>query len=218
MFRALLFVQWRASRWVVFTAALAAFATPLLVLAPFGSRELGGVAPGALLEGAAAGAIALRFCAALAGMFLGITAWHADQQLGFTYALTRPVPRWYFVAMRFGGGVLMIAGIGAALALSTAVVALGWHLPERLHLYPVGLAARWVLATLVVFSAFFGLATVPSRGWARGFVWTWAGLLAVTVADLLLLQGRIVTLVGAALASPWSPLAIFGGRWFFIDV
>ncbi len=228
MLRAVLFVLWRWSRWVLIVLAVVAFAVPVVTAARLGGLNLADVPVRDVLSSFAAAGVLLMPIAMLCGMTMGTIAWSIDQQLGMVYFLVHPVPRWYSVLLRFtAGGMLLMLPVLALLAGCLIVSLLGTA-PEFVHAYPVSLTLRFAASAVVIYCLLFGAAGAFNR----------------TVADdpanigkaLLVLGGMITTLAllawldnsifGGTLerfftrwfTGNWSPFALFFGRWGLFDV
>jgi hypothetical protein len=152
------------------------------------------------------------------GLLTAMRAWAPDHLGRHVYALVLPLPRWHYVLLRFGAGLLLLLGplvavsLGAMLATSIAT------LPSGLHGYPLALAVRFGLALFVSYSVFFAI----SSGTARTAGMLIAALGVVAVAQVLASAASIdLPIAQTALRGifDWpGPLAIFAGRWMLIDV
>jgi hypothetical protein len=219
MFRQILHTQWMSSRIVVIAVAILALAIPL------GSVYYGGDLRGAdpyqvsswLYASRTVGQI-IPVVALGLGVLLGLTAWSSDHAGRHVYALSLPLPRWKFVLMRFGSGLVLLSvpvvslGIGAVIA-SRAVI-----LPAGIHAYPLQMTLRFGLASIVMFAIFFTI----SIGTRRAVVFTLGLLGGLVLADILLASfGRhaIVLETAFTMLTTWpGPLAILMSGWALFDV
>lgn len=218
MFKHVLFTQWKWAQWGLLVACALAVAMPMFAIASLGGRDVT-ILPiynvVATMQGAGVGYGALSL---LAGLWIAASAWSVDQQFDYVYALTRPVPRWYFVLLRFGAGsVLVGAVVVACLAGALAGSALV-KLPATLHAYPGALTLRFGLALFVAFGGAFGLFGAASKTISRSTAIGLFVLIVVVAFDGLLLGGVLSKGVGRWLVSRWSPLGVYIGRWMLIDV
>lgn len=218
MFKQVLYTQWKWAQWGLLVACVVVFATPMLALASLGGRDVS-LLPVDTVVGALQGAgVGYAVCAVLAGMWIAASAWSNDQQLDYVYALTRPVPRWYFVMLRFGGGTALVAAVVAACVAGALVGASVVRLPATLHTYPGALSLRFALALFVSFGAAFGVFGAASKSLSRSTAIGLVAVLGIVAFDVTLLGGALSSAVGRFLVSRWSPIGVYIGRWMLIDV
>jgi hypothetical protein len=219
MFGQVLRAQWIASRQAVLTFIVLGFAAPLAGVY-FGTA--GASADVGQVHGWLAGAekigMVIPVMALFAGVFFGMAAWTPDHLGRHVYALSLPLPRWQFVLLRFGAGMVLLAAPVGALGLGAFVASLAVTLPTGIHAYPVQLTVRFALACTLCFSIFFALAIATKR----------AVLLVLGVIGGVLLADVTLRAFGGEsqlaetllnLVTSWpGPLAILMGRWALFDV
>jgi hypothetical protein len=220
MFAAVCRMQWKASFTAVSLLAVAGFIAPLLAVQQAGfavgdRRAWDLVGMLTLVE--AAGAL-FQVLAIILGLTLSVTAWSADHQSDHVYALTLPVPRWYYVVLRFGAGVLLIVPVTLAVGLGCAVAIQGVELPVGLRTYGTAITLRFALAALVSYAATFALAAGTKRTVALAIglpvaVFAIAELLAMAGVG----EGLLVMLVDGIFTRP-GPFEILAGPWSLIGV
>src|SRR5689334_12660209 len=218
MFRVILYHQWKWSRLIVVLGSIAGFALPIVSLQGAARAGSNPLAPGDLLRAVQSWGVLYPVLAATLGLLVALATWTPDHRGRHVHALVLPVPRWRYVLLRFGAGIVLLAApivavlAGALLATRTA------SLPPGLQGYPATLAVRFALAVLVAFSVFFAV----SAGTART-----AGIILALIGGVILVQilAHVATvdldLLGKLqlLILNWpGPLAIFVGRWMLIDV
>jgi hypothetical protein len=219
MYKQVLKAQWLAARLAVVSLAVIAFALPLLI-----------VTYGGNLEGAPAGRVAVWLFAAekigtlipglalLLGLLLGLGAWAPDHAGKHVYALSLPVPRSMYILVRFAAGATLLALPTAALGLGALVATAAVQLPSGVHAYPVQLAVRFALASLVCYAIFFAI----SISTKRAVLATLGVVCGILLADLLLLavgaEGSVTETVFFFLTNWPGPLSILMGRWALFDV
>lgn len=228
MYEPLLFLHWRQSRIALIPFTVAAFALPLLSVQGLGLPAGSGHLP--LVAYRTMGLLELwlplyPILAAATGATLALTAWTWDHQLGHVHALSLPVARWQYVLRKMGAGVVLILVPTVALLVGGLLAAASVSLPEGLHAYPVQLALRFLLATLVAYAILFAMAAGTVR----------TTMIVVTAAIVLLfLAGTLSEPLGQlfpALDNPnlaeWiveslvnapGPFEVFTGTWSLIDV
>ncbi len=218
MFRAILYSQWKWSRWIVTLGTIAAFALPIISLQGAASAGRNALAAEELLRAVRSWGTLYPVLAAALGLLVAIASWAPDHRGRHVHALSLPLPRWRYVLLRFGSGVTVLAVpivavvAGALLATWTAT------LPPGLQGYPVALGLRFALAVLLAYSVFFAVSAGTAR--TAGIILAVIGGLIVvqilaTAADVDLdLSGTMQRVV---LNWP-GPLAVFTGRWMLVDV
>jgi hypothetical protein len=152
-----------------------------------------------------------------AGVTLAITTWYDDIQGKHVYALSLPLPRWYYVALRLAVGMTSVLVMVSALWLAAMFAALLATLPPGLHAYPGGLAVRFALATTLWFTAAFAIASASERTQRVVLL-----IAAALILGSLALAATGVTAPGEALfdwVSRWPGITdTFAGRWLLFDV
>jgi hypothetical protein len=220
MFAAVCRVQWKASFTPVFLLALAGFIIPLLAVqqAGFsvGDRRAWDLV--VMLSEVESVGMLFPIVAVVLGLTLSVSAWSADHQGDHVYALTLPVPRWYYVLLRFGAGAVLIVPVAAAVGLGCALAIGSLDLPQGLRSYAMAVTLRFALAGLVAYAALFALAA----GTKRTAALTLGAIVAIfALAEFLAMAGLgpglFGLLVEGILSRP-GPFGIFGGPWMLIGV
>lgn len=217
MFGRILHTQWIWGRTGLLPMVVVVFTLPLLAIQPFNDADAVGFQLQFMLRQSAIWSPAYPIAATVLGLLLGTTAWSMDHRGGHVYALTLPLPRWQFTAFRLlaGAAMLLVVGlifwIGAVLAVTTASV------PLALKAYPNALAGRFLLASIVAYTAFFAIASSTPR--VAGMLLGAAALVAAA-QFVPRLVGAEVDVIGPLLdlaSSVAGPLGVFTGRWMLID-
>ena len=220
MFAAVCRVQWKASFTAVFLLAVAGFIVPLLAVQPAGfsagDRRAWDLVQMLASVEAASGLFPLL--AIILGLTLSVSAWSADHQGDHVYALTLPVPRWYYVLLRFGAGVVLIVPVTVVVGLGCALAIGSLDLPTGLRTYAMAVTFRFALAALVSYAATFALAAGTKR--TAGVII--GGVVALfAIAELLAMAGTGPGLFGLLIEGILSrpgPFEIFAGPWMLIGV
>ncbi len=216
MFKALVWLQWKSSRAWILAAALAIVALPVMSVVREWPTDREAMAQ--FLSRLEAWSVFYPAAAVVLGIAMASLAWRADRRGGFVYALSLPIARWRQVAYRYGAGVVWVLAIGAVLWITTLVVVATTPIPASLRGYPTGLAVKFALATVSVFTLGFAMLAVPDR-LERGLAWV--GVLVVAVQVAALFAGSETNWLAAfleAIVGPTGPLSLLGGRWMLIDV
>ncbi len=216
MFRALVWLQWKSSRAWVLAAAVVVVALPVVSVvrewptAPYAMAQfLGRLEVWSFFYPAVAAAV---------GIAMASLAWGADRAGHFIYALTLPIERWRHVGYRYGAGVCWILAVTGLLWVAALSVVAVTPVPPSLQSYPHGLAAKFGLATIAVFTIGFALLSLPDRS-RRALGTVVAGLVVVqVVATLAGWEANWLVAVFEALVGPTGPLGMLAGRWMLIDV
>jgi len=218
MFRAVLYAQWKWSRLIVVLGTVAGFAIPLLSLQGAARPDRGALQAQELLRAVQSWGSVYPLLAAALGLLIAIAAWAADHRGRHIHALTLPLPRWQYVALRFCAGLALLTPPIAAVLIGALLGTVMATLPPGLQAYPIALTVRFALAVFVAYAVFFAV----SAGTART-----AGIILGVIAVLVLVQvmasvanlewDLLGTLQVALLQGP-GPLAVFTGRWMLIDV
>jgi hypothetical protein len=219
MFRAILFTQWKWARPVLVLAAIIAGWIPLQALRSAPYKTMGTYHIPSLYSSVSSASVGYQFLALAVAVVIAVSTWQADGLGRHVYALSLPVARWRFVLMRFGAGALLLAGVAVAVGVFGALAAAIAPLPPMLHAYPVGLAIRFWLGTLIPFGAIFALLTSNPRK----VKWVTAGVITLFAVDMLLAsfgvtQAPLMKGLVDALYEPGGPLTAFLSRWMLVDV
>lgn len=220
MFSAICRIQWKASATGVALLAALAFIVPLLTVqqAGFSAGDRRGWDLIVMLSTVESAGALFPVVAVILGLTLSVGAWSADHQAEHVYALTLPVPRWHYVLLRFGAGLLLIVPVVAAVGLGCAVALGSLDLPPGLRGYGGAVTLRFALAATVSYSATFALAAGTKRTVAAVL-----GALTVLIALALTLEtfgttpavaGRIIN---AFFTRP-GPFEVLIGPWALIGV
>jgi hypothetical protein len=217
MFRAVLFTQWKWTRGGLLFATCLTFALPLLSMRA-AARPLAESDARTLLAQVESFGIFYALCAGLIGLLVAAMAWTSDHSGRHVYALSLPIERWKYVAMRYGAGATTLAGPVIALWLGAVIAVLSVDIPAGLHAHPTALAIRFALALLLTYSIFFAISSGTKRT---------AGILLGVFGAFILFEiireplgikvSPFFWLIELLLDSP-STFGVFNGRWMLIDV
>jgi len=218
MFRQVLYTQWKWSGIGVAAVSIAAFVLPILTVQAAGAPDPTWIDARQLLPAVEYWSPVYPLLALGIGLLLATTAWTHDHRGHHVYALSLPLPRWQYVLLRYGAGLVLLAApvvllwVGAMLAATMTVI------PPGLHTYPHALALRFALAGLLAYSLLFAISSATTR--TAGYVLS--AVVGLFVLQLLFaLAGSTTNLVGPLfdrMVTLPGPFQIFGGRWMLIDV
>ncbi len=214
MFKALMKVQWKWSKGAALLATIFGFAIPLVSVQSISSDDMGAESVVRRMQEFGIGYAILAGCVGLA---FALLAWSADHKARHVYALSLPVDRSRYAAMRFGAGALFLLlpalGVLAGSLVAVAIV----NAPAGLHYYPLSLCLRFLLASAVSFSVFFAIASSTPK--AAGIVLGSIASLFLVAFVLEMANVKYDLLAHAAdfLFDEIGPLSVFTGRWMLID-
>ncbi|MHB8838955.1 MAG: hypothetical protein ACYC7F_08395 [Gemmatimonadaceae bacterium] len=220
MFRAVFYTQWKWARPVILLAVLVAGYIPVEAMRAMPYKAAGTYHIPSLYYGIVGASSFYQLLALAVAVVVAISAWQADGQRQHVYALSLPVPRWQFVLLRFGAGAALLGIVAAAVGVFGGIATAIAPLPPMLHAYPVGLAFRFWLGSLVPFALIFALlSSNPKR--VRLLV---AAVATIVVVDMMLAAMGLTekpVVVGwffDAVYSGQGPLAAFLSKWMLVDV
>lgn len=221
MYRQVLKAQWLGARLPVMLLAVLGFALPLLTVTSAGGLANAPVERvGQWLFAAQQVGVLIPGLALLAGLLLGIGAWAPDHLGKHVYALALPVPRSMFVLLRFAAGATLLAIPVVTLAAGAIVATLSVSLPDGVHAYPLQLAARFAMGSLVCYAIFFAISIATKRA-ALATLGVICGvfLADAVVASLSIKDASSITGMVFNVLTTWpGPLSILMGRWALFDV
>jgi ABC-type transport system involved in multi-copper enzyme maturation permease subunit len=227
MFAQVLYVHWKAGRWVLIPVLLLAFGLPLLAL-----RTVAQVAGSGADARAADWIVLLQgfspvfpLVALLLGTAAALTAWSWDHRGDHIYALSLPLHRRDYALLKFAGGMVLV-GVPVLAALAGVLMAtFTTPLPAGLQAYPFAFTMRFLLAAVLAYALMFALAAGTKRtttGVVIGIVaFLVFGTMGVDLLQTVLRQPEIWTpkdVLDAALNRWPGPFHVFGGNWLFVDV
>ena len=217
MFRAIFATQWKWTRGVVLPAACLTFALPILSMR-VSARALDEMNTRTLLSGIQAFGIFYGLSAGLIGLLVAAMAWTPDHAGRHVYALSLPVERWKYVAMRFAAGAASLGVPVLALLLGALVAISTVQLPPGLQTHPIALVIRFALAVLLAYGIFFSISSGTKR--TAGVI---LGVLAALVIAEIVFDvvgvriSPFLWLVELVMSAPGT-FGVFNSRWMLIDV
>jgi len=221
MLKQMLWLHWKAVRWVMLPLVLLCAGMPLAAMRL--SQTTGGGDAYDMIVMIELWTPMFPFLAAFTGISMALTAWVWDHNGRHIYALSLPVERWEYVLLKMAAGTLLLAVPAAALWLGAWVGSLQ-PIPEGLHAYVLSFSARFLLAALIAYAATFAL--------AAGTVRTASVVITVLLATVIFgsvgvefVNGTFgasvpapLDVIKAALTRWPGPFNVYGGSWMLIDV
>jgi hypothetical protein len=218
MFKALLTVQWKWSRWLVLLGTIIGFAIPLMSVQAATGPGFDQEGPSFFVRQMQGFSIMYAALAGGAGLAFAMLAWASDHKGRHVYALSLPISRARYASIKFASGLLFLLGPTVGVLLGTVVATAIAPIPAGLHAYPLALTLRFFFASCVAFGLFFAAASSTPR--TAGMVI--GAILLIFVAQFLLSAANsriniLEPLHGFLFASP-GVLSVFTGRWMLVDV
>ncbi len=228
MYQPMLFLHWKQIKVVLLPLVVAAFALPLLSiqgLGSWGSFPHETISAYQFTMNSAFWAPVFPALAAVTGITLALSSWNWDHQLHHVYALSLPLRRWQYAALKMGAGTVLALLPAASFWAGAHLAAASVALPAGLNAYPNALTVRFLASIMASYALLFALAA----GTVRTTMIVVTGLLAFmlvggTAGDLLgnhFEAFQRVDVVGTflrALVSRNGPFEVFSGSWLLIDV
>jgi hypothetical protein len=217
MFREVVYTQWRWSTLPVLLFTVAGFAIPLWAVQRAGLAAPLEADVVRMLDQVRGTGVLFPLLAALAGVTTGALTWTPDTRGGHVYALSLPVPRWYYVLMRFAAGLVLLAPLVLAVWIGGLIATAAATIPDGLYTYAGTIALRFALSLLVSYAAAFAIAAASRKTQTviGGLILAVIGVQVVAVmAGVNLNPIRILMAV-----FDWpGPFQVFGGPWMLVDL
>jgi hypothetical protein len=223
----MLYVQWKAARWLLAPCVLLGFGLPLLELGTARRFALDGyqVSPGDLIAFEESTLLIYPLLAGVTGCLVALAAWQWDHRVGHVYALSLPVSRARYVLLRFAAGAVLLLIPVAALWLGALAAVTAMPIPAPLHAYTFAFGVRFLVACLIAYAVVFAL--------AAGTIRTTVVLVSAWLVFLIFGSIAVDVIERATHATGWfrpidvleyvlvrwaGPFQVFGGSWMLIDV
>lgn len=218
MFKQMLYTQWKWAGWLIAASVVAAFAAPVITVQRAGlvNPTMGDVV--AMLDFQRNASPAYPVLAGGIGAFLAALAWTWDQRGKHVYALTLPIPRWYYALLRFGAGAVLLVPVIVALWIGALVATAASTIPEGLHAYPTVIGLRFALAIAMAYALMFVVAGASEKTLRVG-AGIFAALVGLSIVTALLgFEVDILEKVFIPLSRWPGPFDILFGDWMLINV
>lgn len=213
MFKALMTVQWKWSRGAVLLGTILGFGIPVLSL-----NTAGDMPAVELVRHMQSYGVVYASLAAGVGLAVALLAWASDHKGRHVYALSLPVSRAKYAAIKFAAGLMFLVIPTIGVLVGCLIASLVMPIPAGLHAYPIALTLRFFFASCVAFAIFFAVASSTPK--AAGAVLSVIAL--VVAAQFLMSAARIdydiLQPVGNFIFSAPGVLSVFTGRWMLVDV
>lgn len=217
MFAMMFRTQWQWTRNAVLGIAAMAFVFP--TLARYLARSGGSGDPLVqVLDGYNTLGPLLGFLALFGPFVLAALPWTIDHEARHVYPLALPVEWSQWVSTRFAIGAITLLLPTIALYLGAIATLSVIELPPLLRAYPGALALRFLLASMLSYSASFALQYLAGRRAAQFALSVLVGILALGLAAVLFGQSDLIERAGEWLFVWPGPLALFIEPWTLIDV
>lgn len=219
MYRAVLRQQWMLYSPVVLIGTIIATLLPIAQVMLTGAASLEGGAEDALQMLSAQEVVVGGYpmLAIFGGLVMAALCLQDDQIGKHVYSLILPVPRWYYLLLRLGAGLTLVAVPAIALWIAALYASTQVRLPEGLHAYPTGLAVRFALCASLAFCIMFAIVSSSKRT-RIGVASVFAGVMLIAIILSILGYSKLVE-TAFDRAFTWPSVAdAFLARWRLIDV
>ena len=223
----MIFLQWKASRWLLLPFMLLCFGLPQLAVrtAERSARlDDATVAVDWLLGVLALWMPLFPLLAAAVGIAVGLSAWNWDHRVNHVYSLSLPLRRRDYALLKLLAGAAALLLPLAAVLLGALIAIAAVDLPPGLRGYPVTFSLHFLLAMLLAYALAFALAAGTLRTTVIVFVSLIVFVVFGTIAaeyinDVTRLDIVTPLEILEELFVHWAgPFHVFGGRWTLIDV
>jgi hypothetical protein len=217
MFKQMLAVQWKFSRKAVIAVSLLVAFLPALAMR---LNSVGTVneTPRGLVSFSTALGFILAMAAVLIGLILYEASWRSDISGKYVYLLSMPVAWKQVIVGRLSGGLLLLIIPAGCLCIGGIIGTAFVPLPPTLHVYAVGLAVRFFLASSLSYCLWTAL--IHLSGQKAALVFLIVLLVVIGVPTGLAISGVELPYdrIFRWIADPPSPVSLFFSRWALIDV
>ena len=217
MFKQMLAVQWR------FTRKTIAAVSTLIAILPALTMRLSAMStvnstPRGLVQQSIALGFALGISAVLTGLFIYEATWRNDTSGKNVYLLSLPITWRQFILNRLSGALLLLLLPALCLWIGGVIGTAFVPLPPTLHVYALGVAFRFFLASSLTYCLWSAL--VQFSGQKATLVFLVVLLLAIIVPVIIAISGVALPFdtIFRWIADPPSPVSVFFSRWAIIDV
>src|SRR6056297_3352917 len=119
-------LHWRAARWPMLPVLIAAFGLPLMAGwstwdATYSVDAVEATSAWSVIDSTAVWGLSFPVLAAIAGSIIGLCAWTWDHKHDHIYALSLPIHRWKYSAMKFAGGTILVAATTGVFAMGAGL-------------------------------------------------------------------------------------------------
>ena len=217
MFTQMFAVQWRFTRKTLVAVSVLVAILPALTMRMSAVSTVN-FTPRGLVQQSIALGLALAVFAAVTGMLLYEATWRSDTSGKNVYLLSLPITWRQFMLNRLSGALLLLLLPAVCLWIGGVIGTAFVPLPPTLHVYALGIAFRFFLASSLTYCLWSALVQFSGQK---------ATLVFLAVLLLAIIVPVIISMTGVALptdtmfrwiADPPSPISVFFSRWAIIDV
>ena len=217
MFKQMFAVQWRFTRKTLVAVSVLVAILPALTMRMSAVSTVN-FTPRGLVQQSIALGLALAVFAAVTGMFLYEATWRSDTSGKNVYLLSLPITWRQFMLNRLSGALLLLLLPAVCLWIGGVIGTAFVPLPPTLHVYALGIAFRFFLASSLTYCLWSALVQFSGQK---------ATLVFLAVLLLAIIVPVIISMTGVALptdtmfrwiADPPSPVSVFFSRWAIIEV
>ena len=217
MFKQMFAVQWRFTRKAIAAVSVLVAIVPAMTMRMSAVSTVNFTPRGLVQQSIALGLILAMF-GVLTGFIIYEATWRNDASGKNVYLLSLPITWRQFILNRLSGALLLLLLPALCLWVGGVIGTAFVPLPPTLHVYALGVAFRFFLASSLTYCLWSAL--VQFSGQKATLVFLAVLLLAIIIPVIISMTG--VTLPTDTMfrwiADPPSPFAVFFSRWAIIDV
>ncbi len=217
MFKQMFAVQWRFTRKAIAAVSVLVAILPALTMR-MSAMSTVNYTPRGLVQQSIALGFTLAMFATLTGMFVYEATWRSDISGKNVYLLSLPITWRQFMLNRLSGALLLLLLPALCLWVGGVIGTAFVPLPPTLHVYALGVAFRFFLASALTYCLWSAL--VQFSGKKATLVFLAVLLLAIFIPVIISITGVTVPTetIFRWISNPPSPVSVFFSRWAIIDV
>ena len=217
MFKQMFAVQWRFTRKAIAAVSVLVAIVPAMTMRMSAVSTVNFTPRGLVQQSIALGLILAMF-GVLTGFIIYEATWRNDASGKNVYLLSLPITWRQFILNRLSGALLLLLLPALCLWVGGVIGTAFVPLPPTLHVYALGVAFRFFLASSLTYCLWSALVQFSGQK---------ATLVFLAVLRLAIIIPVIISMTGVALptdtifrwiADPPSPISVFFSRWAIIDV
>ena len=217
MFKQMFAVQWRFTRKTLAAVSVLVAIVPAMTMRMSAVSTVN-VTPRGLVQQSIALGLILAMFGVLTGFIIYEATWRNDASGKNVYLLSLPITWRQFILNRLSGALLLLLLPALCLWVGGVIGTAFVPLPPTLHVYALGVAFRFFLASSLTYCLWSAL--VQFSGQKATLVFLALLLLTIIIPVIISISGVALPFdtIFRWIADPPSPVSVFFSRWAIIDV
>ena len=217
MFKQMFAVQWRFTRKAIAAVSVLVAIVPAMTMRMSAVSTVN-VTPRGLVQQSIALGLILAMFGVLTGFIIYEATWRNDASGKNVYLLSLPITWRQFILNRLSGALLLLLLPALCLWVGGVIGTAFVPLPPTLHVYALGVAFRFFLASSLTYCLWSAL--VQFSGQKATLVFLALLLLTIIIPVIISISGVALPFdtIFRWIADPPSPVSVFFSRWAIIDV